>query len=425
MKRVFALLLACALLLSACSQTANVESSLGTEAASSAEQQTPSQENVPAWEEDTSSENVSSEDVSAVTAEFHPVVPEYYNLSDPGLPDYIADSVYAELIDHLDDDYFVQNVSAAYVSKELLEEISYNSKSNIFFGYTLAQLDEQFQGTRYVFTLSDEGKTIVEPFEEYDDSYATAIKNVVVGSGVILICVTVSTISKVSAPAISTIFAASAKTGSIMSLSSGGMGALASGIVTGVQTKDFDEAMKAAALTGSESFKWGAISGTISGGASEAIALKGATVKGLTMNEAATIQREGRYPLDVIKEFSNIDQYNICKEAGLSPKMVNGKTALVRDIDLNFVDEMGHTNLERMQQGLAAIDPVTGDSYQLHHIGQKADSTLAILTEGEHMQGGNNTIWHELGKSTEVHGQGNTWDAQRRAFWKSMAKSLS
>lgn len=142
------------------------------------------------------------------------------------------------------------------------------------------------------------------------------------------------------------------------------------------------------------------------------------------MDEAAILQREG-YPLDVIKEFRSMEQYNICKEAGLSQQMVNGNTALIRDIDLDFVDEMGRTNLERMQQGLAALDPATGGSYQLHHVGQRADSTLAILTRAEHMQGGNNTIWHELGEATQVHGAGSTWDAQRQAFWKALADSLS
>lgn len=41
------------------------------------------------------------------------------------------------------------------------------------------------------------------------------------------------------------------------------------------------------------------------------------------------------------------------------------------------------------------------------------------------MQGGNNTIWHALGEATQVHGAGNTWDAQRQAFWKALAALLS
>jgi len=420
MKRVIALILSCCLVLSGCGQSKRTEPSskvdgfISDNAAVSKSIGTDSEGSNPL------------ENTPAEFGEFQTIIPEYNNLNDPALLNCVEDSVYSELVSNLGNDYFVQNVSAVYVSKEYLEEISYNSQSNLFFGYTLAELDEQFEGTRYVFTLSDDDQTTVEPFEEYDDTYVQVFKNVAIGSGVILICVTVSVVSGgVGAPAVSMIFAASAKTGTVMALSSGGIGALASGIVTGVQTQNFDQAVKAAALAGSEGFKWGAISGTISGGASEAVALKGATVNGLTMNEAATIQKESKYPLDVIKEFKNMEQYNICKEAGLSPQMVNGNTALIRDIDLNFVDEMGRTNLERMQQGLAALDPATGGSYQLHHIGQQADSTLAILTEAEHMQGGNNTIWHELGKLTEVHGPGNNWDTQRQRFWKDLAKSLS
>ena len=416
MKRIIALMLSCCLLLSACSQAVDSSAVSKVEIVPSTDSLTTSQEIIPDWDE-----LDFSEDASTVPAEFQTIIPEYDNLNDPALLGYVEDSVYAELVKNLDDGYFVQNVSAVYVSSEYLEEVSYNSKSNIFFGYTLAELDAQFQGIRYVFTLNDEDETTVEPFEEYDDTYERVIKNVAVGSGVILICVTVSVVSGgIGAPAISMIFAASAKTGTIMALSSGGIGALASGIITGIQTQDFDEAVKAAALAGSEGFKWGAISGTISGGVSEAVALKGATLNGLTMDEAAILQREG-YPLDVIKEFRSMEQYNICKEAGLSPQMVDGNTALIRDIDLDFVDEMGRTNLERMKQGLAALDPATGDSYQLHHIGQRADSTLAILTRAEHMQGGNNTIWHELNKTTQVHVPENKWDAQRQAFWKALA----
>lgn len=420
MKRIVALVLSCCLLLSACSQDVDPSAASKVEINPPADSPTTSQEIISDL-----GEPDFSKDAPTIPTEFQAIIPEYNNLNDPALLGYVEDSVYAELVKNLDDGYFVQNVSAVYVSSEYLEEVSYNSKSNIFFGYTLAELDAQFQGTRYVFTLNDKGETTVEPFEEYDDTYERVIKNVAIGSGVILICVTVSVVSGgVGAPAISMIFAASAKTGAIMALSSGGIGALASGIVTGVQTQDFDKAVKAAALAGSESFKWGAISGAINGGVSEAVALKGATLNGLTLDKAAILQREG-YPLDVIKEFRNIEQYNICKEAGLSPQMVNGNTALIRDIDLNFVDEMGRTNLERMQQGLAALDPATGGSYQLHHVGQRADSTLAILTKEEHILGGNNTIWHELGEATQVHGAGNTWDAQRQAFWKALAASLS
>lgn len=317
----------------------------------------------------------------------------------------------------------MENVSAVYISQEYIDELTYNSKPNVYFGYTLEEIDAVYQGTRYVFTMSEDGDTIVVPFEEYDDTFEQVIKNVAIGTGVILICVTVSVVSGgAGAPAVSMIFAASAKSGTIFALSSGGLSAVASGIVTGIETGDMDEALKAAALSGSESFKWGAITGVISGGSTEAVALKGATLNGLTMNEAAIIQKESSFPLDVIKQFRNMKQYNICKDAGLTSKMINGKTALVRNIDLNYVDDAtGLTNLELMSQGYAPIEPATGAKYQLHHIGQKADSTLAILTETEHKKGGNDAIWHLKDIETEVHTSTNNWDAQRKQFWKAMA----
>lgn len=357
-------------------------------------------------------------------------VPEagFSGMNDPNLLRYTEDTIYENLVATLDsDEYFVENVSAVYISQEYIDELAYNSQANIYFGYTLQELAEQFQGKKYIFTLGDDGSTIVTEFEEYDDTYDRALKNVAIGTGVILVCVTVSLVTAgLGAPAVSMIFSVAAQSGTKMALSGGIMGGVAAGIVTGVQTGDMDEALKAAALAGSEGFKWGAISGALAGGASEAIALKGATRSGLTMNEAATIQRESKYPLDVIKQFKSMDQYEICKNAGLYPVTVNGKTSLVRAIDLDYVDDFGRTNLQRMKEGLAAIDPDSGLPYELHHIGQKTDSTLAILTKAEHMQGGNNSIWHEFGSASEVHSAANEalWNRQRQTYWRQLATLL-
>ena len=350
-------------------------------------------------------------------------VPTFTGLDDTSLLNYIEDEVYENLVEKLNsEDYFVENVSTQYISKEYLEEVEYNSKENIYFGYTLSELDSCFQGKRYIFTSDDDGKTIVKEFEKYDDTYEQVIKNVAIGTGVILICVTVSVVSGgAGLPAMSAVFAVSAKTSAVMGLSSGIIGGVAAGLVTGIQTGNFEEAIKSGTLAGSNEFKWGAITGAIFGGASEAAGLKGATLNGLTMNEVASIQKESKYPLDVIKQFSNMEQYNICKKAGLSAEFINGNVALIRKIDLNFVDEYGRTNLQRMLDGFAPLDP-DGIPYELHHIGQKADSTLAILTQAEHRKNGNNTIWHKFGEETEVHGKGNKWNQQRAKFWTEFAQ---
>ena len=220
-------------------------------------------------------------------AEIDDTVKSFDNLNDPRLLSYMESAVYEEALKHIDSTkYVVDNVEAIYVSKEFLEESAYNSKSNIFFGYTLDELDKHFQGTKYVFTLADDGKTIVKAFEPYDDTYDKIFLNVAIGTGVILVCVVVSVITYgAGAPAAAAIFAASAKYGAIAALSSAVIGGTAAGIATGIETGDFDESMKSAALAGSEGYKWGAITGALTGGAGEAAALHGATASGLTMNQ--------------------------------------------------------------------------------------------------------------------------------------------
>lgn len=400
MKRIIALILSFTLLLSGCAPAQTIQ-------------------------DHTENTTIPAADLPAQTTVWVDDIPEYNNLDDTDLLYHLEDLVYRETVSALNGaEYIVENISAVYISKEYLEEVAFNSQSNIYFGYTLAELDELFQGSRYVFTLGSDGQTTVQELQEIEDtSTETMLKNVAIGTGVILVCVTVSAVSAgVGAPAISVIFAASAKTGTLMALSSGGFGAISAGIVRGIQTGDFSEAMEAATLAGSEGFKWGAISGAISGGAQEAFALKAATKSGLTMNEAAIIQQESGLPMDVISQLHSMDEYLVYKEAGLRPVMVNGRIALVQNIDLNYVSTLPDgsevTNLVRMQRGYAPLDPATGKAYQLHHIGQKADGTLAILTESQHQ--GNSTILNIVGKESEIDRK--AFNETRKAFWEYLGK---
>ena len=442
MKRLLSFIISCAMFLTGCSTEKNVESEISVENHTEISYQEESKtepetivENITEVETITETQTIPKTETE-IQEDFTEIIDtnseEYIeslgftSLKDDEFINYIEDTVYADLVNRLNsDDYFVENVEAVYISKEYLEESAYNSQENIYFGYKLSELDEAFQGQEYIFTLGENGQTDVVPFEEYDGTFETVARNVAIGTGVILLCVTVSAVTGgLGTPAVSMIFAASAKSATVLALSSGVIDGVSAGIIEGMETHNFDKAIKAAALKGSEEFMCGAIFGAITGGASETIALKGATLNGLTMSEAALIQRESKYPLDVIKQFNNIEQYDICKDIGLTAEMVSGKTALVRNIDLNFVNETnGMTNLQLMQQGNAAIDPISGLPYELHHIGQKADSTLAILTKTEHMQNGNNKIWHKLGGESEIDGA--AFDKVRQAFWKSFAEMVS
>ena len=262
MKRIIALLMAILMLLTGCTQ--------------SGQQNTPTDSNSPS--DATTSDSSDTSEIGQLDELVfeEDVQPEFASLNDPSLLQYVEDNLYSDLVARFDsEDYIIEDISAVYVSEEYLEEVAYNSKKNIYFGYTLEELDAQFQGTRYIFSLGENGETVVEEFEAYDDTYEKVIKNVAIGTGVILVCVTVSVVSGgVGAPAaVSMIFATAAKTGTVYALSSGTISAVAAGTITGIQTGDFEEAKKAAALAGSESFKWGAITGVIVGGATEAVNL--------------------------------------------------------------------------------------------------------------------------------------------------------
>ena len=73
---------------------------------------------------------------------------------------------------------------------------------------------------------------------------------------------------------------------------------------------------------------------------------------------------------------------NYNEKAGLYTKIVNGRIALVRDIDPNYVatleDGSKVTNLELMVKGKAPFDPKTGKRFDVHHVNQDRDGVLAI-----------------------------------------------
>ena len=117
-----------------------------------------------------------------------------------------------------------------------------------------------------------------------------------------------------SAPAISLIFATSAKTATTFAVSGAALDGVVSVAVTGYETGDMDKAMQEGLLSASEVFKWGAIFGVVS----------------LTVNQAAMIQKDSKLLLDLIKSFHSVEEYNIYKSSSLELMKVNGKNALVQ-----------------------------------------------------------------------------------------------
>lgn len=153
------------------------------------------------------------------------------------------------------------------------------------------------------------------------------------------------------------------------------------------------------------------------------------TKSGLTEEEKAKIKEETGWSDEIIDNIKNMKQYEILKNAGLVEVEINGRKCLIKEnVDLDYTDEDGVSNRDRIARGLAPLDSKTGKPIELHHLGQKADSPLVELTEEEHRTGEyedgkkNQSLWHDNAKETEVHGEGNSWDQERKAHWKARAE---
>lgn len=225
---------------------------------------------------------------------------KFNSLEDPKLFSYVDNLIYTELDSTFEnDDTCLYDINMSYVSKEYLEEVDYNSKKNIYFGYTLTELNEYFDGKKFVFTVGNNGKTTVRTLETYDNTYEkTILKNVCIGAGVILICVTVSTIATPGG-AISLVFAASAKTATQFALGSTIFSGVVSFLVEGIKTGDVDAAIKKAVLNASEGFKWAAVSGALVGGAKDALSI-------YKLNHTIPSPREAE--LQVLKKYTGVEQ---------------------------------------------------------------------------------------------------------------------
>jgi hypothetical protein len=168
------------------------------------------------------------------------------------------------------EDYQIGNIETTYYSNEYLEELEYNSKENNYFGYTLKELDAYFEATPYVFTLDDEGSVEVVSFEQYDDTWKKTIRNNMgVGAGVIAVDVTLGLVGAATGNVWLTLtFFGAAKEGTKLALVYSAVTGVLNTAITQVMTGDTELAFQNGLVGASESFKYGAVIGSIAGGLS-------------------------------------------------------------------------------------------------------------------------------------------------------------
>lgn len=186
MKKMISLILACSLLISGCSQA--IDADFASLTASSITEEV---RNV--VEKTLEAEEISKPEEEVETSLNQAAEVVFERMDDPKLLRYLEDTIYLDLVSNLDSaDYFVENIKAIYISKEYLEETAYNSLDNIYFGYKISEFDEPFEESKYIFTLGEDGTTIVKMFEEYDDTYERLLQNIVSDAGVIIIHIIIS-----------------------------------------------------------------------------------------------------------------------------------------------------------------------------------------------------------------------------------------
>ena len=420
MKRLLSVILASALLMVGCSNSINDTTSTSKKTNSSST--SASSESI--VEMDAVSEEDSQADESYT--DFDP-----NNFSDPRVMNYLEDNLYINLVDDFakEGNYFIEEVRASYISKEYVEELKSNSKPNVYFGYTLEEIDKDFQGTRYVFTLGKNGETVLKTYDLYNGEYEKILTNVAIGVGVIVICVVVAVVTDGAAvPAecatIHAIFTAAAEGATVSGITGGIISGGLSAAIEGYRTGNKDKAIKSGLVDGSKGFASGCIIGAITSGAAEGLQIfkiaRAYPNSYIPATELLKMQRESKYPIELLAQIQTKAEYETFVNSGLFSQTVVNRLALIRKIDLNYVDKAanGLSNLELMKLGKAPFDPATGLRYELHHIGQHMDSPLAILTQKEH-----DSFKHLLKKSEIDRDIFNK--VEKPEFWQAVAEILS
>ena len=370
----------------------------------------------------TSTQKTTSKQIETITNQEEVTIENKDYSSSTVLSD-IENQVYKDAIETLDNNYYVQDVKAVYLSDEYLKEVNYNSQENIFFGYKLSDLDKEFAGKKYVFTLGSDGKTTVEVFKPYDDTNEKMIRNVAIGMGVILVCVTVCVVTGgAGAPVVATVFAASAKAAAVGAISGAVIDGTIGGVTTAIKTDgDKDEIVKSIKKDASEGFAVGAVTGAITGGISKAMSIKKATSAGLKAKNAVAIQKESKWSSETISNIRSMDEYRVLK--GSKEVTINGKKALVKNVNLKYKSNLNGkfvTNAQRMKKGYAPIEPKTGKPYELHHVGQENDSALAVITNREHNK--YYKVLHDNRKVSAIDRK--RFRVVRKNFWKAYVKMV-
>lgn len=154
----------------------------------------------------------------------------------------------------------VEDIAIQTMSQEYYKELEFNSQENIYFGYTESQLLQMFDTSKYSFTVNSNGKTIVGLDSDlFKENYLTkAMKNVAIGSGVIIVCASVSVVLSGGATTPMAIMVVAGKLTTEAALASAISGIVTAGI-SKFKGETNDKVLENAITSASEGFKYAAV----------------------------------------------------------------------------------------------------------------------------------------------------------------------
>ena len=180
--------------------------------------------------------------------------------------EYIRNSVEDDLQETLDG-YEVDYVECVYISQEYIDELNYNSLSNVYYGYEYADVIANMDGINWTFGVDENGETVVTEVQNPSIELGKIITKVAIGTGVILICVVLSaSATAVGAKPVACFFAGAAKGAIEGAITGGSIGGLMGGTIAGIENQSWDAALAEGLETAADGFMWGAIAGAIKGG---------------------------------------------------------------------------------------------------------------------------------------------------------------
>ena len=142
-------------------------------------------------------------------------------------------------------------------------------------------------------------------------------------------------------------------------------------------------------------------------------------------NDIARIKMEGGFSDATIRFMRSTDEFKVYQDADLMEYEIEGRKLLIpKDLDWSFVDPAtGLTNRQLVNEGYNPVDH-NGIKYELHHVGQKKNSPLALLTRDQHQK--NHSILHPEKVSTiRPNGDNSFWDKDKEEALKCLSHLLN